>query len=95
MLHGGVDFHGTAAGRAANLDFKGHLEGSAIEVKLDNYLDTQVDSVVADAEFSYDSGLAIASSTIKRGSAVLNVSGTVVPRKTPSRGARPGDLRLG
>ncbi|HEY5055720.1 MAG TPA: translocation/assembly module TamB, partial [Acidobacteriaceae bacterium] len=35
VLHGGVDFHGTAAGRAANLDFKGHLEGNAVEVKLD------------------------------------------------------------
>jgi translocation and assembly module TamB len=52
VLHGGVEFHGTASGRAADLDFKGHLEGNAIEVKLDNYLDTQVDSVVADAEFS-------------------------------------------
>jgi translocation and assembly module TamB len=85
VLHGGVEFHGTASGRAADLDFKGHLEGNAIEVKLDNYLDTQVDSVVADAEFSYDSGLAIASSTVKRGSAVLNVAGTIVPRKTSGR----------
>lgn len=81
VLHGGVDFHGTASGRAADLDLKGHLDANALEVKLDNYLDTQIDSVVADAEFSYDSGLAIASSTIKRGSAVLNVTGTVVPRK--------------
>jgi len=82
VLHGGVDFHGTATGRAANLDLKGHLDGNGLEVKLDNYLDTQIDSVVADAEFSYESGLAVASSTIRRGSAVLNVAGTVVPRKT-------------
>ena len=82
VLHGGVDFHGTATGRAANLDLKGHLDGNGLEVKLDNYLDTQIDSVVADAEFSYESGLAVASSTIRRSSAVLNVTGTVVPRKT-------------
>jgi len=81
VLHGGLNFHGTASGRAADLDLKGHLDGGGLEVKLDNYLDTQIDSVVADAEFSYDSGLAIASSTIKRGSAVLNVTGTIVPRK--------------
>ena len=36
-------------------------------MKLDNELDTLVDSVVADAEYSYDEGLAIASSTIRRG----------------------------
>ena len=82
VLHGGVEFHGTAAGRATDLDLKGHLEGNGLEVKVDNYLDTQIDSVVADAEFSYDSGLAVASSTIKRGSAMLNVAGTMVPRKT-------------
>ncbi len=85
VLHGGVVFHGTAAGRAADLNLKGHLEGNAIEVKLDNDVDTQIDSVVADAAFSYDSGLAIASSTVKRGSAVLNLSGTVVPRKVSER----------
>ncbi|HWB32011.1 MAG TPA: translocation/assembly module TamB domain-containing protein [Acidobacteriaceae bacterium] len=81
VLHGGVVFHGTAAGRASDLDLKGHLEGTNLEVKLDSYLDTLIDSVVANAEFSYDSGLAIASSTIKRGNAVLNVTGSVVPRK--------------
>ena len=81
VLHGGLNFHGTATGRATDLDLKGHLEGNALEVKIDNELDTQVDSVVADAEFSYDSGLAIATSTIKRGSAVLSVTGTIVPRK--------------
>ncbi len=85
VLHGAVAFQGTAKGRAADLDMKGHFEGSQIEVKLDKELDTLVDSVVADAEFSYDSGLAIASSTIKRGSAVLNVTGTMKPRKAGLR----------
>jgi translocation and assembly module TamB len=85
VLHGGLDFHGTASGRAADLDVKGHLQGSQLEVKLGTELDTLIDSVVADAEFSYDAGLAVASSTIKRGTAVLNLGGSVKPRKEVSR----------
>jgi translocation and assembly module TamB len=85
VLHGGLVFHGTASGRAANLDVKGHLEGSQLEVKLGTELDTLIDSTVMDAEYSYDSGLAVASSTIKRGSAVLNLAGALKPRKVVSR----------
>jgi translocation and assembly module TamB len=44
-----------------------------------------IDSVVGDAEYSPYSGLAVASSTIKRGSAVLNLTGTIRPRKEVSR----------
>ncbi|MGP8259103.1 MAG: translocation/assembly module TamB domain-containing protein [Acidobacteriaceae bacterium] len=88
-LHGGVTFHGTAVGAAHDLDVKGHVQGSQIEVKLGSGLgigqDTLVDSAVGDAEFSYDEGLAIANSTIKRGSAVLNVAGGLRPRKTLTR----------
>ena len=88
VLHGGLVFHGTASGRASDLDVKGHLEGNALEVKLGTQLDTQIDSVVADAEFSYDAGLAVGSSTIKRGDAVLNLAGTMKPRKViPRKGA--------
>jgi translocation and assembly module TamB len=85
VLHGAANFHGTAAGRAANLDVKGHLEGSSIEVKLGTQLDTQIDSIVADAEYQPQTGLAVASSTIKRNTAVLNVSGTMKPRRVVSR----------
>jgi translocation and assembly module TamB len=85
VLHGGLVFHGTAAGRAADLDVKGHVQGSQLEVKLGTELDTLIDSVVADAEFSYDTGLAVASSTIKRGTAVLNLNGNLKPRKEPVR----------
>jgi translocation and assembly module TamB len=92
-LHGGVTFHGTAMGRADDLDVKGHVQGSGIEVKLgaDSGTglgmgqDTVVDSVVGDAEYSYDEGLAIANSTIRRGGAVLNVAGSLRPRKTVTR----------
>jgi translocation and assembly module TamB len=85
VLHGGLVFHGSAAGRAADLDVKGHLQGTQLEVKLGTELDTLIDSVVADAEYSYDSGLAVASSTIKRGNAVLNLGGAMKPRKVVSR----------
>jgi translocation and assembly module TamB len=92
-LHGGVTFHGTAMGRADDLDVKGHVQGSGIEVKLGADSgpglgmgqDTVVDSVVGDAEYSYDEGLAIANSTIRRGGAVLNVAGSLRPRKTVTR----------
>ncbi len=85
VLHGGLIFHGTATGRAADLDVKGHLTGSQLEVKLGTELDTLIDSAVMDAEYSYDSGLAVASSTIKRGTAVLNLAGALKPRKVVKR----------
>ena len=89
VLHGGVVFHGTAMGPAHDLDVKGHVQGSQIEVKLGSGLgigeDTLVDSAVGDAEYSYDEGLAIANSTIRRGGAVLNVAGSLRPRKTVTR----------
>ena len=47
--------------------------------------DVLIDSVVADAEYSPNSGVVVASSTIKRGRAVLNVEGKMEPRKVVSR----------
>ena len=47
--------------------------------------DVLLDSVVADAEYSPNSGVVVASSTIKRGTAVLNVEGQIVPRKVVGR----------
>jgi translocation and assembly module TamB len=54
---------------------EGAFAGTQLEVKLGTELDTLVDSLVADAEYSHDSGLPVASSTIKRGTAVLNLAG--------------------
>ena len=85
VLHGAAIFHGTVMGRAADLDWKGHVQGTGLEVKLGTELDTLIDSVVADAEYSYDGGLLVASSTIKRGSALLNLAGSMKPRKELSR----------
>ena len=88
VLHGTLGFNGSASGPIANLDLKGHLQATQIEAKLgegDTQTDVQVDSVIADGEFSPNSGLAVASSTIKRGTAILNVGGTVKPHKLVSR----------
>ncbi len=72
-------------GAIENLDVKGHLSATDLAVKLGTQADVQIDSVVADAEYSPRTGLAVASSTIKRGTAVLNVAGAVKPRKQVSR----------
>lgn len=85
VLHGAVSFQGTATGRAANLDVKGHLQGDHLEVHLGDKLDTQIDSVVANAEYSFESGLAVANSTIQRNTAILNLAGTVKPRRVYPR----------
>ena len=89
VLHGTLGFTGSASGPIADLDLKGHLQATQIEVKLGTgetqQADVQIDSVVADGEFSPYSGLAVASSTIKRGSAILNVGGTVKPHRLVSR----------
>ncbi len=81
VLHGAMKFSGTARGVIANLDVKGHVEASSVEAKLGKTTDVLIDSVVGDAEYSPDDGLAVASSTIKRGTAVLNLTGTVRPRR--------------
>ena len=82
VLHGALEFNGMARGAIADLNLKGHLQATDTEVKLGSVMDSMIDSVVADAEFSPNSGLAIASSTIKHGTAVLHVEGTFEPRKT-------------
>jgi translocation and assembly module TamB len=83
-LHGAMQFHGTANGRIANLDVKGHLQATNTEFALGT-TDMLLDSVVTDAEYSPNGGVLVASSTIKRGSAVLNLEGKVMPRKVVSR----------
>ncbi|MCU1321181.1 MAG: hypothetical protein JWM43_830 [Acidobacteriaceae bacterium] len=88
VLHGAMQFNGTAKGAIQDLDVKGHLEAHSVEAKLGTTVDVLIDSVIADAEYSPFAGLAVASSTIKRGTAVLNLTGTARPRKvTSKRGA--------
>jgi translocation and assembly module TamB len=85
VLHGTLGFSGAAKGPIHDLDVKGHLAANDLAVQLGTVADVHIDSVVADAEFSPDSGVAIASSTIQRGSAVLNVTGSFQPHRLVSR----------
>ena len=85
VLHGSLGFHGTAKGAIANLNVKGHLEGTDLAVRLGTEADVHIDSVLADAEYAPRTGLAVASSTIRRGTAVLNLAGSAEPRKQVSR----------
>jgi translocation and assembly module TamB len=84
-LHGTMSFVGTAKGAVKTLDVKGHLEANDLLVHLGSEANIQVDSVVADAEYAPNVGLAIASSTITRNTAVLNVSGSFHPHQVVSR----------
>ncbi len=85
VLHGSVGFNGTAKGAISNLDVKGHLQATDLAVKLGTQADVHIDSVVAEAEYAPRTGLAVASSTIKRGTAVLNVAGAAQPSRQVSR----------
>ena len=85
VLHGAVSFNGTARGRVSDIDVKGHLQARNIEFKPNAQTDVLIDSAVADAEYT-PSGVTVASSTIKRQSAVLNVSGAFKPRRVSRRG---------
>ncbi len=84
-LHGTMSFVGTAKGAVRTLDVKGHVEATNLLVHLGSEANIQVDSVVADAEYAPNIGLAIASSTITRNTAVLNVSGAFHPHRLVSR----------
>ncbi len=84
-LHGTMSFVGTAKGAVRTLDVKGHLEAVNLLVHLGSEADIHIDSVVADAEYAPNTGLAIASSTITRNTAVLNVAGSFRPHRIVSR----------
>jgi translocation and assembly module TamB len=84
VLHGALQFDGTAKGKIADLDVKGHMQATNAEFVLGT-TDVLIDSVVANAEYSPNAGVVVASSTIKRGTAVLNVEGKIEPRKVVGR----------
>jgi translocation and assembly module TamB len=85
VLHGTLNFNGSARGAVRNLDVKGALTADNLNVQLGSEADVHIDSVVANAEYSPNNGLAVASSTIKRNSAVLNFVGTARPHRLVSR----------
>jgi len=81
VLHGTMGFVGTARGAVADLDVKGHLNADNLALHFGSMADIHIDSVVGDAEYSPYEGVAIASSTITRSSAVLNIAGSFRPHK--------------
>lgn len=86
VLHGSLAFNGTARGAIRNIDVQGHLAANAIEVRYGTTTDVQLDSVVADAEYAPSKGVVVAGSTIRRGTAVLNLTGSAVPHRVVHRG---------
>ncbi len=85
VLHGDAHFQGTASGPIKALDIKGHLQANQLQAHLGSTGDIAIDSIVADAEYA-PAGVTVASSTIRRGSAILNVSGGVRPHRVVKRG---------
>jgi translocation and assembly module TamB len=90
-LHGNFDFAGTARGAIRDLDVKGHVTASDLTLRAGDFdggaADVHIDSVVGSGEFSPYGGVAVVSSTIKRGTAVLNLMGTFKPRRVLVHGA--------
>jgi len=84
-LHGTLGFTGTARGAVRNLDVKGHLAADNLALRFGTMADIHIDSVVGDAEYSPNGGVLVASSTIKRGTAVLTASGSFKPHRVVSR----------
>ncbi len=85
-LHGDAHFQGIVSGPVANLDIKGHLQANQLTAHLGTSGDIAIDSVVADAEYTA-ARITVGSSTIRRGTAVLNVSGSVKPHRVVRRRA--------
>jgi translocation and assembly module TamB len=86
VLHGDAHFQGTASGPIAGLDIKGHLQANQLQAHLGTAGDIAIDSVVTDAEYA-PAGVTVATATIHRGTAVLNVSGAVKPHRIVKRKA--------
>ena len=95
-LHGMANFHGVTRGPITRLDWKGHLDAENLEIRLGDILndppaqittaipppastDVHIDTVVADLEYN-PAFVALASSTLTRGTAALHISGNFKPR---------------
>ena len=85
VLHGDAHFQGTASGPIKALDIKGHLQANQLQAHLGSTGDVAIDSIVADAEYA-PKGVTVASSTIRRGTALLNLTGYVRPHRVVKRG---------
>jgi translocation and assembly module TamB len=85
VLHGNANFVGTTKGAIRNLDVKGHVTANDLVLQASEMgrgvPDVHIDSVVGSADFSPNGGVSVVSSTIKRGTAVLNLIGTFKPHR--------------
>jgi translocation and assembly module TamB len=84
-LHGTADFVGTTSGPILNLEAKGHLVANDLALQLGTMdarlADVHIDSVVGNVDYSPNGGVTVASSTITRGTAVLNLVGSFRPHR--------------
>jgi len=91
VLHGNANFVGTAKGAIRDIDVKGHVTASDLVLQASEFgnsiPDVHIDSVVGSADYTPNGGVAVASSTITRGTAVLNLAGTFKPHRAIVHGA--------
>jgi translocation and assembly module TamB len=91
VLHGNANFVGTTKGAIRDLDVKGHVTANDLVVQASEMgrgiPDVHIDSVVGSADYSPNGGVSVVSSTITRGTAVLNLVGTFRPRREMVQGA--------
>ncbi len=91
LLHGNANFVGTTKGAIRDLDVKGHVTASDLTLQASDFgrsvPDVHIDSVVGSADYSPNGGVSVVTSTIKRGTAVLNLTGTFKPQRTMVHGA--------
>ena len=97
LLHGNANFVGTTKGAIRDLDVKGHVMASDLTLQASDFgrsvPDVHIDSVVGSADYSPNGGVSVVTSTIKRGTAVLNLTGTFKPQRDD--GAWGGDVCVG
>jgi translocation and assembly module TamB len=91
VLHGNANFVGTAKGAIRNMEVKGHLTANDLVLQASEFgedvPDVHIDSLVTNADYSPNGGVTVVSSTIERGTAVLNLVGTVKPHHEILHGA--------
>lgn len=84
-LHGALAFNGTVKGPLDNIDVKGHVQANNLEARLSPTSDIHIDNIKADAEYSTSRGISLSNTVIQRGTATLNLSGTIRPHRVVSR----------
>ncbi len=91
VLQGNANFVGTAKGAIRTIDVKGRLTANDLVFQASEFgnsvPDVHIDSVVGSADYSPNGGVSLVSSTVTRGTAVLNLTGTFKPHRVMVHGA--------